>query len=56
MLTRVNARGEMLFGGGVANNKCMRSLLKKALKREVVVPDQPQIVTALGCALFRANK
>ena len=52
MLSRVKAKGKLLFVGGVALNECMRDILESAIEREVCVPDQPQIVTALGCALF----
>ena len=52
MLKRVAADGDMVFAGGVARNACMRSLLEEALKRPLLVPDDPQMVGALGAALL----
>ncbi|MGB9720763.1 MAG: acyl-CoA dehydratase activase [bacterium] len=51
MVSRLNPEQEIVFAGGVAKNKCMVELLKKKLGR-LSVPDEPQIVGALGSALI----
>lgn len=52
MLARVAVEGQLVFSGGVAYNLCMRHLLGEILQRPIVVPDDPQIVGALGAALL----
>ncbi len=52
MIKRVSSIGPVVFAGGVAKNPCMRRLLEEALKQEVVIPDNPQMVGALGAALL----
>jgi predicted CoA-substrate-specific enzyme activase len=44
-------RGVMLVGG-VARNKCIVKLLEKKLKSDIFVPENPQLVSALGSALI----
>lgn len=51
MVQRVGARSRFVFAGGVACNPCMRQLLTKKLNMELTVPDNPQIVGALGAAI-----
>jgi predicted CoA-substrate-specific enzyme activase len=51
MLERVGFEDEVVFAGGVALNKCMVKILEKRAKRELHVPENPQIVGALGAAL-----
>jgi predicted CoA-substrate-specific enzyme activase len=46
------ARPTVVFCGGVAYNPCLRALLAQRLDAEVIVPEQPQIVAALGAALI----
>jgi activator of 2-hydroxyglutaryl-CoA dehydratase len=52
MISRVFASGDIAFTGGVAQNPCIRALLSEALHRKVLVPDNPQLVGALGAALL----
>ncbi len=52
MIARFETEGEMVFCGGVARSKCLTELLRKKLKREIRVPPNPQIVSALGAALL----
>jgi activator of 2-hydroxyglutaryl-CoA dehydratase len=40
-----------VFGGGVAKNRCIVSCLKTRLGKEIFVPEEPQILGALGAAL-----
>lgn len=51
LLNRVGIIGDVAFVGGVAKNSAMQSILEKALNKNINVPDQPQIIGALGCAI-----
>jgi len=42
---------EIVFGGGVAKNRCIVSCLKARLGKEIFVPAEPQILGALGAAI-----
>lgn len=55
MLKRVTIGDPILFAGGVARNPCMRRLLEQSLGREVMVPEDPQMVGALGAAILAAQ-
>jgi predicted CoA-substrate-specific enzyme activase len=44
--------GQIVFAGGVAQNPCMQRLLEQTLNREVLIPEYPQMVGALGAALL----
>ncbi|MCG6877616.1 MAG: acyl-CoA dehydratase activase [Deltaproteobacteria bacterium] len=55
MINRVSSEGPVVFAGGVAKNPCMRRLLEEALKQEVFIPEDPQMVGALGAALLSAR-
>jgi predicted CoA-substrate-specific enzyme activase len=52
MLRRVEVMEPLLFAGGVAHNPCVRALLEEHLGIPVIVPDQPDMVGALGAALY----
>jgi predicted CoA-substrate-specific enzyme activase len=52
MINRISSGGDIVFTGGVAKNPCMRLLLSDKLGRRVLVPDDPQMVGALGAALL----
>jgi predicted CoA-substrate-specific enzyme activase len=51
MLRRVGVVERVLFAGGVAHNPCVRHLLEESLGMPVMVPEQPDLVGALGAAL-----
>jgi (R)-2-hydroxyacyl-CoA dehydratese activating ATPase len=51
MVRRVGVRGGVVFIGGVARNPCIRKLLGELLSVSVTVPDDPQIMAALGAAI-----
>ncbi|MFH1737030.1 MAG: acyl-CoA dehydratase activase [Actinomycetota bacterium] len=51
MLNRVGLSGDLFFAGGVARNAAMREIVSKRLGATVYVPDNPQIIGALGAAL-----
>jgi (R)-2-hydroxyacyl-CoA dehydratese activating ATPase len=52
MINRVASAGDIVFTGGVAKNPCMRRFLAETLGRNVMVPEDPQLVGALGAALL----
>ncbi|MGA9178077.1 MAG: acyl-CoA dehydratase activase [Desulfobacterales bacterium] len=52
MLKRVSVGNDIVFAGGVAKNPCIRRLLEDTLERQVLVPEDPQMVGALGAALL----
>jgi (R)-2-hydroxyacyl-CoA dehydratese activating ATPase len=56
LLKRVSS-GEckLFFAGGVALNECVRSLIAESLGVHVYTPPDPQIVGALGAALYEAG-
>jgi len=49
------AKARVVMTGGVARNIAVVKLLERMLGREILVPDNPQIVTALGAALMAEN-
>jgi predicted CoA-substrate-specific enzyme activase len=51
MVRRVGVQKRFVFAGGVALNPCLRQLFAQALDMPLSVPDNPQIVGALGAAL-----
>jgi predicted CoA-substrate-specific enzyme activase len=51
MIRRVGVQERFVFAGGVAHNPCLQQLLAEALDIMPTVPDEPQIVGALGAAL-----
>ena len=56
ILKRVSIGRAIMFAGGVAQNSCVVNLLRKELGVEVMIPDDPQLVGALGCALHGERK
>ena len=51
LLQRVSVRKDVLFAGGVANNACVRTLVEEALGLSILIPENPQIIGAIGSAL-----
>jgi predicted CoA-substrate-specific enzyme activase len=51
LLKRVGVENEVVFAGGVARNPCLCSLLEDRLGLPLLIPENPQIVGALGAAL-----
>ena len=51
LLKRVGLEREVVFAGGVARNPCLKSLLEEKLGLPLLIPEDPQIVGALGAAL-----
>lgn len=56
MINRVAPAGDLVFSGGVARNPCMRHCLAKILGRTILLPEQPQLVGALGAALLLRDR
>lgn len=56
ILKRVAAPGNVFFAGGVALNQCVRMLLADEMGGQVFVPPDPQIVGAVGAALYAATQ
>ena len=58
MLGRVKLTFPLVFSGGVANNPCVLRLLAEEIHGEIgtdiLIPDQPDMVGALGAALHGA--
>jgi activator of 2-hydroxyglutaryl-CoA dehydratase len=52
MLGRIGIRKHVVFAGGVAKNPCMIALLGKKIGQELIVPDEPQLIGAIGAALI----
>jgi predicted CoA-substrate-specific enzyme activase len=55
MVRRTGVAERFVFAGGVAHNQCLQELFSEALGVPLTVPDQPQIVGALGAALYASQ-
>ncbi|OPX34256.1 MAG: 3-hydroxyacyl-ACP dehydratase [Desulfobacteraceae bacterium 4484_190.1] len=56
MLNRVDGKAPVLFAGGVAHNPCVKLLLEEKLRDTIIIPDNPDMVGALGAALYSAGR
>ncbi|MFC1896271.1 acyl-CoA dehydratase activase [Thermodesulfobacteriota bacterium] len=56
MLKRVGLEPPMVFAGGVARNPCIARLVREATGMDILIPHQPDMVGALGAALFGLHK
>jgi activator of 2-hydroxyglutaryl-CoA dehydratase len=52
MLRGVGVTSPVLFAGGVAHNPSVKVLLAESLGEPILIPDDPDIVGALGAALY----
>jgi len=52
----VGFREEIVFTGGVAKNIGMQDALQQRIQKKIRVPDQPQIIGALGAAVIGAER
>lgn len=52
----VPVEAPVVFTGGCAHNECLVSLISVAVKHPLRVPESPQTVAALGCALHGAER
>ncbi len=55
MLSRIGYEDKIVFAGGVAKNKCILKILNKKLGREIIVPEEPQIIGAIGAAVIATD-
>jgi (R)-2-hydroxyacyl-CoA dehydratese activating ATPase len=55
MLGRLGVSAPLVFAGGVAHNPCVVRLLEEQLGQSVIVPDNPDMMGALGAALYGEN-
>jgi len=55
MAKRIGVRPQVVFAGGVARNPCIGRLLGERLEVEIRIPDEPQMIGALGAALRAAE-
>ena len=51
MLRRVSTNGSLVFSGGVARNQCVVQLIETEIGSSLLVPEDPDMVGALGAAL-----
>ena len=54
MVRRIPVENDVALIGGVANNAAIVDVMKKHLEVDVVIPENPQFVSALGAALSAA--
>jgi len=52
MLKRVTVNRPLVFSGGVARNPCVTDLIEKGLGSRVLVATEPDMLGALGAALY----
>ena len=52
MLQRVTINNDFIFAGGVSLNSCMVELIENVSGAKVSVPENPQMVGALGAAIY----
>ena len=52
MASSINFQKEVIFTGGVAKNIGQKKALEEELGMEIMVPEEPQIIGALGAAIF----
>jgi predicted CoA-substrate-specific enzyme activase len=52
MVERIGFEKEVIFTGGVAKNLAMKKVLEESLGTNIIVPDEPQIIGALGAAII----
>jgi predicted CoA-substrate-specific enzyme activase len=55
MLRRVGVSAPLVFAGGVAHNRCVINLLEEELGQSVIVPENPDMVGAIGASLYGKN-
>ena len=55
MIAAIGIKRPIALTGGVAKNQCIVNVLSKSLGEKIYCPQEPQIVGALGAALFAMN-
>ena len=49
-------RDKTVMTGGVAKNRAILQMLRETTQREIIVPEEPQVITAFGAALIAKSK
>lgn len=52
MLKRISVEQDLIFAGGVALNSCIVSLIEQEIGQKIIIPDNPQMIGAIGCAFL----
>ncbi len=52
MVKRTGLKEKVIFAGGASLNQCLKKLLQQKLGEELITPNSPQTVGALGAALL----
>ena len=55
IIKRVGVESAIAFAGGAAKNQALKALMEEVYQQPVFVPQDPQIIGALGCALYGAR-
>ncbi len=55
LVYRLGLRDNVFFCGGVAKNNGIRRAFERALQKPLIIPDDPQIVAAIGAAILAAG-
>lgn len=56
MVRRVSSKEVICLAGGGARNKALADAIEEGLNKKVYIPDNPQIIVALGAAIAARNK
>lgn len=56
LLKRVTIKDVLLFAGGVALNTCVIRLIREEFGLNIFIPEDPQLIGAIGCALYNIKK
>ncbi len=56
MLRRVGINSPLLFAGGLARNPCIIKLLQMSINEDLIIPEEPQMVGAIGAAIISCEK
>lgn len=56
MMSQIGYQNQVVFTGGVAKNVGVRKALEKELGTNIIVPEEPQIIGALGAALLARER
>ncbi len=56
MIKRIDIKDDVVFVGGCASNSCLRKMLEDRLQKKLYVNDNPQILAALGAALYAGKE
>ncbi len=52
LVRRVGTDDDIVFAGGCARNRCLAGLLSKRIQKPVQISDSPEMLAALGAALY----